>query len=225
MADPRNSARGQPPAAAAEAPVFGGPAATGSRGASRRWPRPRGLGAQFSGHSGRVGMARRSPWSCARAAGGLPRAAAMVSALDGAERAPAGSVQALLDGLVPNVGPEDGPVLVTIGYGGRGVGDFVGEPQRPGDPRGRARGPRAPAISARAGPGRPATAPIFRRRWCPARTCRCFTSRPSRLRAPSCRTTGFSAAPPNPQTPPTAGPWWSAAAEWHRSASRRMRES
>ena len=41
-------------------------------------------------------------------------------------------VQALLDGLVPNVGPEDGPVLVTIGYGGRGVGDFVGVLQRAG---------------------------------------------------------------------------------------------
>ena len=41
-------------------------------------------------------------------------------------------VQALLDGLVPDVGPEDGPVLVTIGYGGRGVGDFVGVLQRAG---------------------------------------------------------------------------------------------
>ena len=33
---------------------------------------------------------------------------------------------------MPNVSPEDGPVLVTIGYGGRGVGDFVGVLQRTG---------------------------------------------------------------------------------------------
>ena len=47
------------------------------------------------------------------------------------------AVQALLDGLVPNVGalpPRDDRVR------GAGIGDFVGEPQRPGDPRGRARG-------------------------------------------------------------------------------------
>ena len=59
MQDLAELRRGQPPAAAAEAPVFGG--LSGDRLARRikAVAQAAGLGAHFSGHSGRVGMARR----------------------------------------------------------------------------------------------------------------------------------------------------------------------
>ena len=59
MQDLAELRRGQPPTAAAEAPVFGG--LSGDRLARRikAVAQAAGLGAHFSGHSGRVGMARR----------------------------------------------------------------------------------------------------------------------------------------------------------------------